>query len=94
MVGKSNLPSDVESRTGLRGSSLDSYVSALDQERAASMADEGGSAGAVMDTREQHAAARRDRAPEPERRGWLLWGAIAAGCAVLAGSLFAHYRRR
>jgi hypothetical protein len=104
MLGKSNLPSEAAGHNGAHGSSLDHYPSVLDQERAASMADEGGVAGAIMDTREQHAAARRarepaaarawlQRGPRAARPDWIFWGAIAAGCAVLVGSLIVGYRR-
>jgi len=101
MLGKSNLPSAAAAGNGAHGSSLDHYENVLDQERAASMADEGGVAGAIMDTREQHAGARRASEPAATHRwlpgtrsAWLLWGAVAIGCVVLAGSLVVGYRRR
>jgi hypothetical protein len=104
MVGKPNLPVEAEGHNGVRGSSLESYTSPLDQERASSMADEGGAAGALTDMREQHAAARRERDLPPHNHWlvreeqtaqprWLLWAAIAGGCAVLGGSLVLAYRR-
>jgi hypothetical protein len=91
MVGKPTLPSDAETRPGLMGSSLDKHGNALDQERAASMADEGGAAGAIMDTREQFAAA----ASEADLRGSKRWPWVAAsiGSAVLAATLVVGYRR-
>jgi len=50
MVGKPNLPSDPELRAQTQGSSIDEPgYGALDQERAASMSDEGGSAGVMRD---------------------------------------------
>jgi hypothetical protein len=61
MVGKPNLPSDAEQRRYLKGSSVNRYISPLDQERAASMADEGGVSGAFTEGVLPEAA----RAPEP-----------------------------
>jgi hypothetical protein len=75
------------------GSSLDRHGNALDQERAASMADEGGAAGAIMDTREQFAAVAPSR---PVVGGSRLWPLAVAftGSALLAAALIAGYRRR
>lgn len=53
MVGKPNITKDAERKRSGAGSSSVSYASPLDQERAASMADEGGTAGALIDTLEQ-----------------------------------------
>lgn len=52
-----------------------------DEDRVASMADEGGSAGAHMDTREQLEAAPRGRLKKRRRIPWM-WGAAAASAAV------------
>jgi len=60
-----------------------------DQERAASMANEGGAAGASMDTQEQFAdtsdqyasAGRRGRLRKKRRMPWM-WGAAAASAAI------------
>lgn len=50
MVGKTNLPPDAEDREDVHGSSTETPgLSAVDQEREASMADEGGAAGAVVE---------------------------------------------
>jgi hypothetical protein len=50
MVGKPNFPSDVDVRSGLHGmANPTAGLSALDEEREASMADEGGMSGAVME---------------------------------------------
>lgn len=92
-MGKLTLPSDAETRPGLMSSLLDKHGSALDRERAASMADEGGSAGAIMDTREQLASA----VPVEPVFGWpRLWPLAVAftGSALLAAALIAGYRRR
>jgi hypothetical protein len=52
MSGKPNLPSDVESRPEIQGAAMvtPGLANALDHEREASMADEGGWAGAVMES--------------------------------------------
>jgi hypothetical protein len=51
MVGKPNFPSDVDERRDLSGmANPTAGLGALDQEREASMADEGGMSGAVMET--------------------------------------------
>jgi hypothetical protein len=50
MVGKPNFPEGTEKRTDLRGASNPTRgLDALDQEREASMADEGGASGALME---------------------------------------------
>lgn len=73
-----------------RGSSLDSYSSPLDQARAASMADEGGTAAAVTDAREQASLPRieRDNAdPRTKKRKGVLTliAQLVASCAVVLG---------
>jgi hypothetical protein len=52
-----------------------------DQDRVASMADEGGTAAAEMDTREQLESASRSRLKKRRRIPWM-WGAAAASAAV------------
>ena len=50
MVGKTNLPKDAEEREDVHGSSTETPgLTPVDQEREASMADEGGAAGAVVE---------------------------------------------
>jgi hypothetical protein len=50
MVGKTNLPKDAEEREDVQGSATETPgLTAVDQEREASMADEGGAAGAVVE---------------------------------------------
>ena len=50
MVGKPNFPPDVDKRKDLKGAARPAPgLAALDQERAASMADEGGAAGAAVE---------------------------------------------
>ena len=53
MVGKPNFPSDVEDRAELRGSAVGTPgLNALDEEREASLADEGGASGAVLESQD------------------------------------------
>lgn len=93
MVGKPNLPMDVDDRCDLCGSSIDCYSHPLDQERAASMADEGGVTAATRDTYEQSLAPQPSR-PAP-RRGWRQWerigqaAVVAASCCALVLSVTA-----
>ena len=50
MVGKTNLPPDAEEREDVKGSATETPgLSPVDQEREASMADEGGAAGAAVE---------------------------------------------
>ena len=53
MVGKPNFPDDVDTRADMRGSSVGTPgLTALDEEREASLADEGGSSGAVVESQD------------------------------------------
>ena len=50
MVGKTNLPADADEREDVRGSATETPgLTPIDQEREASMADEGGTAGAAVE---------------------------------------------
>jgi hypothetical protein len=50
MIGKTNLPADADERKDVKGSATDTPgLTAVDQEREASMADEGGTAGAAVE---------------------------------------------
>jgi hypothetical protein len=54
MVGRPNFPEDVDSRDDLKGSATGTPgLTALDQEREASLADEGGAAGAAVETQDE-----------------------------------------
>lgn len=73
------------------GSSLRELGAPLDQERAASMADEGGMAGAITDAAAQESRLRRDDASEmlerAARTGARVWPwAMLIGGAVLAAA--------
>lgn len=99
MVGKPNLPSDCNQRGDIQGSSLDSFVLPLDQERAASMADEGGVAGAFTDAREQAMPQGMLRArgrlvvandatgSRPSSLQLLAWAAVLAGAIAALGGM-------
>ena len=74
MVGKINLPPDADEREDVMGASTPTPgLTAVDQEREASMADEGGTAGAVMECEEPPvaeqgtAAATAAKPPTPDR---------------------------
>lgn len=54
MVGKPNIPLDCENRNDLKGAAMTTPgLNALDQEREASMADEGGCSGALMENQDE-----------------------------------------
>jgi hypothetical protein len=53
MVGKPNFPNDVDKRDDLKGSSAGTPgLTPLDQEREASLADEGGASGATVESQD------------------------------------------
>src|SRR5262245_25460449 len=53
MVGKPNFPDDVDARGDLRGSAAGTPgLTALDEEREASLADEGGASGATIESQD------------------------------------------
>ena len=53
MVGKPNFPDDVDTRGDLKGSAVGTPgLTALDEEREASLADEGGASGAVVESQD------------------------------------------
>ncbi len=53
MVSKRSVPDDVDVRDGLKGSAVGtSGLTALDEEREASLADEGGASGAVVESQD------------------------------------------
>lgn len=86
MVGKPNLMTDVANG---RSQEPPHVEHALDDERAASMADEGGASGAVMDTAQQRGEKSR-LAPFGPTVMW--WGAALAGCALLVTALLLRRR--
>ncbi|MEW5850684.1 MAG: hypothetical protein AB2A00_17995 [Myxococcota bacterium] len=99
MVGKPNLPEDADQRTDLRGMAMPTEgLTALDQEREASMADEGGASGAWMESQEPRSEAelmtsaygkQEQRIRRVSRRGFYL---VASALAVIGGSII--YARR
>jgi len=82
------MPQTNQTQAHLHGSSVYQGEHGLDQERAASMADEGGVSGAVVDAREQ-------AEPRPQRQAaslmaslrgggkWWAWAAIGAGLGII-----------
>lgn len=90
-------PEDVDRSTGHRGSSAGTLgLNALDEEREASVADEGGASGAVVESQDVTHHDRPVAHPRPvgSRRGrpgfWVLAGAVAAGAL---GALALRKRR-
>jgi hypothetical protein len=54
MVGKPNFPDDVDTRGDLKGSAVGTPgLTALDEEREASLADEGGASGATVESQDE-----------------------------------------
>ena len=89
-MGKSNFPRDVEEREDLSWSGTSSAgLTALDQEREASLADEGGRSGAVMESQDEslvrHGDDRGGLTSSDGRRGlgFVLVAAAVLGLAVL-----------
>lgn len=81
---------------GLHGSSLWTQGRGLDAERAASMADEGGASGAIVDAQEQELAGEHGTALARPRaawtqRTWLPWLLATGG---LAAAIAFWLRRR
>jgi len=90
MAGKSNLPADADHRPSLSGTARATPgLTALDADREASMADEGGAAGAVMESEDESAVPVLDipaTAPtwSGSRRGGALALGIGAGALLVA----------
>lgn len=86
MVGKPNLPPDADKRAHLHGAARATPgLTALDEEREASMADEGGASGAVMESQEEEAG--DDDGGNHEKGSSFLADAIILGSAFLLGAL-------
>lgn len=85
MLGKDNSASDPITGARMHGSAVVDYNDPLDQERAASMADEGGAAGAHTDTLERRTEAleRMQRARLLPIVGMIALGAAAGLCMLL-----------
>jgi len=101
MVGKPNFPPDVDKRTDLKGAARPTPgLAALDQERAASMADEGGAAGAAVEAESEprRSTLDADLADEEEEEDeppfarpvatFLLAGTVSALSYLLVRRLF------
>jgi hypothetical protein len=98
MVGKPNLPDDVDTRDDLKGSAVGTPgLTALDEEREASLADEGGASGATMESQdieerrrldEQLPAGRSEQGEtDPPARGGRMGLVAAIGIAAALGAL-------
>jgi hypothetical protein len=69
MVGKVNLPPDAEKRKDLKGSASGSPgLNAVDEERAASMADEGGASGSAVESQEKELETQPDHLKEDPKK--------------------------
>jgi hypothetical protein len=89
VVGKPNLPANADERVELSGTP---GLTALDQEREASLADEGGRSGAVMEAEDvvrQDPPGTTESAAAPSR-----WLACAVATAALLGLAVLLYRPR
>ena len=95
MVGKPNLPVDAEEREDVHGAARSTPgLSALDEEREASMADEGGASGMAAESQDGSEMTEDEETEEPLLwlEGWLLGGVFLAGTA--AGLLLSALLRR
>jgi hypothetical protein len=105
MVGKPNFPMGSEKRTDLRGAAMTTTgLNALDQEREASMADEGGVSGAYMENQDEIDPMKLDEECHIEsisgqkevvcstNRGWMLALGMMLGVGAIA--LFWGSRRK
>jgi hypothetical protein len=81
------MPGSYAGTQRFHGSSLPSHRNPLDQERAASMADEGGVSGAITDAEEQARGAELAAAEATRPRYWA-WALGALGAMLLAGVVY------
>lgn len=87
MVGKPNVVSSDQTSLPSQGAAMTTpgLNSPLDQEREASMADEGGAAGAFMESQarapgpDPRADQDRPQSPSPRWTWWIIGGGVAAG---------------
>lgn len=96
MVGRPNFPPDVDERDDLRGAAeATPGLTALDEEREASLADEGGASGMHVETQDpaerQHIAdtlpVSHLTRPEPDTVGVGRWGLAGLVLAAAVGAL-------
>jgi len=94
MVGKLNFPPDVDHRGDIRSADAPAPgLSALDQERQASLADEGGWAGAVMESQDESGPTPTTWFPSPSAAARRL-GLILAAAGLLVGAFLIRRGRR
>src|SRR4051812_42360340 len=91
MVGKPNISKAESSGAAMSPSSLQNP---LDQERAASMADEGGAAGAEMEAEDPSGTGRVQSTLSSGHRRGLLWLGAGAALGLGAYALYSAYRER
>jgi hypothetical protein len=103
MVGKPNFPPDVEEREDLKGAAMVTEgLNALDEEREASMADEGGWSGAVLESQEARVPTEMlvgPTTPDCASKPWFMSalarrGVPALALGALAGALVGVAARR
>ena len=104
MVGRPSFPEDVDSRRDLKGSAVGTPgLTALDEEREASLADEGGASGAYVESQDEEEI-RRIESEMPishlqgidggRSRGRVSSLAVIAGAAAAGALLALAFRRR
>lgn len=105
MVGKPSFPEDVDARNELRGSAAGTPgLTALDEEREASLADEGGVSGAVVESQDLETlrklardlpVAHLQRAEDDAERAWHRGrAALVAALSFAAAALGVFAYRR
>jgi len=96
MVGKPNLPQAGDDRPDLRGAAMATPgLAALDQEREASMADEGGASGAAVEAQDGEGLRHLAESAMPGARRHLPYFAIGVVAGITAGvGYWAYYRRQ
>jgi hypothetical protein len=89
MVGKPNLPGDADEREDVHGAArMTPGLSALDEEREASMADEGGASGMAVESERPHVEVEEFAEPGLGFDLLLVGGVFALG--ALAGALLSR----
>ena len=94
MAGDTTVFPDVDKRTESKGSATPTPgLTSLDQQREASLADEGGAAGAVVDGERANVASGEDEGEETEPGEIGLEG-LVIGAGLLAAGAFLLWRAR
>ena len=86
---------DVDKRTESKGSAATTPgLTSLDQQREASLADEGGSAGAVLDGERANSAVPEDESADDPERGAVGLEGLVIAAGALGAALFLLWRAR